>query len=122
MRKKKVTRGLFLCAFFGFRPSRFSGLSSAPRSLFIGHRFKSAFAADPAALGSHVTHDLLNDAKFHGFRSFQKNPAGVLDGIEFFDCAFPLWHTPKRGTKRRNGQDMPISNRPTTETFGIHGW
>src|SRR5947209_4682224 len=28
---------------------------------------------------------------------------------------------PKRGTKRRNGQDMPISNRPTTQVAVAKG-
>jgi len=77
-------------------PSRLSGLPSAPAALFIGHGFKAALAADTSALRPHVPHDLLDNGKLNGFRhgnGFQGRASGVLDGIESFCFASPLWHT-----------------------------
>jgi hypothetical protein len=87
----------------------------ASRALFVRHGFHSALTADPAALSAHVPHDLLNDGKLRGLCSFQEYPAGILDGIKFRSAACPLWHTPKRGTKPEDRQEMGISNRPTTQ-------
>ena len=114
IRKIKVVVGLFLRGSLGLRPARFCGFSGASFALFVRHGFKSALATDPAALGSHLAHDLLNDGKFRGLCGFQEHPASVLDGIEISSSACPLWHTSQRGTFRKLGQVGTVSNRPTT--------
>jgi hypothetical protein len=106
--------------FLRFRPSRFGGSSGAPLALFVGHGFHSALAADLAAFGSHLPHDLLNDGKFHGFNGadgLYGDPASVLYGIKFFSIACALWHHYKRGTDQEERQDVRFSNGPTTPSL-----
>src|SRR5260370_13324158 len=57
----KVINKLVLRRFFGLSPACLSSFPGATPSLFIGHGFESALAADPTALRSHFAHDLLND-------------------------------------------------------------
>jgi hypothetical protein len=93
----KVPESAFLLRLLSFCPTRFSGFSGASASLFVGHGFKAALAANLAALASHVAHDLLNYRKFRrlsGFDGLQNNAAGVLDRIKFCISACPLWHIP----------------------------
>jgi hypothetical protein len=108
-----------LLDFFGFRPPRFCGLSSAPFALFVGHGFQPTLAADPTAFGSHLSHNLLDYSKFYGFNGadgLHGDPASVLYGIKFFNVACALWHHYKRGTNREDRQAVRISNRPTTNS------
>jgi hypothetical protein len=114
---RKTKKDAVLGGFLRFGPPRFRGLPSAPASLFVGHGFKPTLAADAPTLSAHVAHDLLNDGKLYrlcGFNGFQENALGVLDRIEFWNSACPLWHIYKRGTERGNRQEGRISNRPTT--------
>lgn len=116
--KRKAKKDQLLSGFLHFSPARFSGLSSAPAPLFVGHRLKAAFAADLAALGSHLTHDLLDDGKLDGFsrfNGFQENAPGILDGIELLGVASPLWHTFRVARTAAGRQGLENSNRPTTE-------
>src|ERR1017187_556284 len=113
--KKKVLSGRSLLAILRFCPTRFSGLACASFALFVGHGFKPALAADLAALGPHLAHDLLNDGKFYSFRGFQEYTPRILDRVKFWSSAFPLWHTPKRCMNYENGQEGSFSNRPTTQ-------
>jgi hypothetical protein len=92
---RKVMNGPVSDRCVNFRPSHFGGLPGAPRTLFIGHGFEPTLTPDLAALGPHLSHDLLNDSNVSGFRSFQKNPAGVLNRVKFFSCACALWHMPQ---------------------------
>src|ERR1035441_3785823 len=104
--------------FLYFCPPRLGGFSRASFALFIGHSLKAALTADLAALGPHLPHDLLNDGELDGlcgFNGFQENAPGVLDGIEVFGSASPLWHilsVARLGTGRQGRQN---SNRPTTD-------
>jgi hypothetical protein len=93
--KRKATIGSILRRFLCFCPPRLSSLLSAFASLCVSHSLKSALAADPSSLRSHLSHDLLNDGKLCALSSFNENPASILDRIKFFSCAFPLWHTPQ---------------------------
>jgi len=118
--KRNERKGQLLSRFLRFCPSGFGSFASALRPLRIGHGFQSALAADLAALRAHLTHDLLDDGKLHGFNGtdgLHGDPAGVLDGIKFFSIACPLWHNSKRGTNRRERQAVRISNGPTTESY-----
>src|ERR1022692_622024 len=120
--KRQTKKDRKLCGFLGVRPARLSSLPGAPTALFVGHGFKAALPADPAPLGPHLPHDLLDNGKFYGFRQrdgFQGNAAGVLDGIERFSTfASPLWHTSSVTRNAAARQGAENSNRPTT---GISG-
>jgi hypothetical protein len=86
---------VFLCSFLRFRPSGLRSFPGTSAALFIGHGFEAALTADPAPLGPHVPHDLLNYGQLDGFRrfyGFHKHAPCVLDGIKFFAVASPLWH------------------------------
>jgi len=115
-RQTKIERKL--CGFLGVRPARLRGFPGASAALFIGHGFKAALPADPAPLGSHLPHDLLDNGKLYGFRqgySFQGNPARILNGIKVFCFASPLWHTSRLTRKATARQEAENSNGPTTE-------
>ena len=114
-RKAKIDRRL--CGFLGVRPSRLCRFPGATAALFVGHGFQAALPADPATLGPHLPHDPLDDGKLYGFRhgnGFQGNAAGVLDGIETFCFASPLWHTSIVTRNAAARQEAENSNRPTT--------
>lgn len=123
--KRKGQNGQFLSGFLRFGPSRFSGFSCTSSPLLVCHGLKTALAADPATLGSHFPHDLLNDVKldsFSGLNGFQENAPGVLHSIKFFGCAFPLWHTSSVARQAGVRQEAGISNGPTTENKVQHGF
>jgi hypothetical protein len=106
-----------LWGFLGVHPSRLSRLPGATAALFVGHGFKAALPADPAPLGTHLAHNLLDDGKLHGFGQgdgSQGHPAGVLDDIKIFSIAIPLWHTSSVARNAAARQGARISNRPTT--------
>ena len=111
-----------LCGFLGVCPARLRCLPGATAALFIGHGFEAALPADPAPFGPHLAHDLLDDGKLYGFRQgngFQGNAAGVLDGIEYFCFASPLWHTSSVTRNAAARQEAKNSNRPTTEVRAV---
>lgn len=93
--KRKVLSGAVLLCFLDLGPTGFRGLTCATSALFIGHGFHAPLAANLAAFGPHLAHHLLNQGKFCDFRSFQEYAPGILNGIKFGSCAFPLWHTPQ---------------------------
>jgi len=103
--------------FLGIRPSRLRCFPGATAGLFVGHCFEAALAADPSALGPNLAHNPRDDGKLYSFGhgdGFQGYPAGVLNSIEVFSIAIPLWHIfrlPRYAAARRGAR---ISNRPTT--------
>lgn len=114
--KRKAEKYRILSRFLYFCPPRLGGFSRASFALFIGHSLKAALTADLAALGPHLPHDLLNDGELDGlcgFNGFQENAPGVLDGIEGFCTASPLWHTSSVARMAGPRQGARISNRPT---------
>ncbi len=110
----KVAKRAVLLPVLGLRPTCFGSFTGATSALLIGHGFKPALTADPAALCAHRAHDLLDNGELNGFGGFHENALRVLNGIKFWSSACPLWHTPKRCTDYRIGQEGSISNRPTT--------
>src|ERR1035437_5069288 len=116
--KRKAEKHRILSRCLYFCPPRLGGFSRASFALFIGHSLKAALTADLAALGPHLPHDLLNDGELDslcGFNGFQENAPGVLDCIEGFCTASPLWHTSSVARMAGPRQGARISNRPTTE-------
>jgi hypothetical protein len=116
--KRQTKKERKLCGFIGVRPPRLRCFSGASASLFVGHGFKTTLPADSAPLGPHLPHDLLDDGKLYGFRQgdgIQRYPASVLDGIEVFCFASPLWHTSSVARIEAARQEVGISNRPTTD-------
>jgi hypothetical protein len=106
IRKWKVQPERFLRRFLSFCPTRFSGFSSAPASLFVGHSLKATFSPYLAALRAHLPHDLLDYRKllrFRGLDGFQNYAAGILDRIKFCISAFPLWHNHNLSVARMAG-------------------
>jgi hypothetical protein len=110
----KSPKTLSSSGFIGFGPPRFGCFSGATAALFVCHSLKPALATDPAALGAHLPHDLLDYSKIRGLSGFQQNTTSLSGDIKFLISACPLWHISKRCTDYRARQEGAISNRPTT--------
>jgi hypothetical protein len=109
---------LLICS--GLRPSRFCGLPSASPALFICHSFKAAFPANLSTLRAHLAHYLLDYGElggFRGFNSLQENASGILNGIQVFASASPLWHDFRLAQIGPNRQVVNFSNGPTTRIW-----